>query len=78
MEFHLKLMNVMEKSWNFEIMTKSHGKVMEFDNECCMSTTRRRYAARKSHQLVLCSFCTVMEFCHMIIEKSWNFFTEIS
>ncbi len=25
MEFRLKLMKVMEKSWNFELMTKSHG-----------------------------------------------------
>ncbi len=25
MEFCLKLMKVMEKSWNFEIMAKSHG-----------------------------------------------------
>ncbi len=31
MEFRLKLMKVMEKSWNFEIIAKSHGKVMEFD-----------------------------------------------
>ncbi len=31
MEFRLKLMKVMEKSWNFVIMAKSHGKVMEFD-----------------------------------------------
>ena len=31
MEFRLKLTKVMEKSWNFEIRTKSHGKVMEFD-----------------------------------------------
>ncbi len=31
MEFCLKLMKVMEKSWNFEIIAKSPGKVMEFD-----------------------------------------------
>ncbi len=31
MECKLKLTKVMEKSWNFEIRTKSHRKVMEFD-----------------------------------------------
>ena len=33
MEFLLKLGRVMEKSWNFEIGAKSHGKVMEFDKQ---------------------------------------------
>ncbi len=31
MEFRLKLSEVMEKSWNFEKIRKSHGTVMEFD-----------------------------------------------
>ena len=33
MEFWRKLGWVMEKSWNFEIWAKSHGKVMEFDKQ---------------------------------------------
>ena len=32
MEFRLKLTKVTETSWNFEIRTKSHGKVMELTN----------------------------------------------
>ncbi len=31
MECRPKLTKVMEKSWNFEIRTKSHGNVMKFD-----------------------------------------------
>ncbi len=38
MEFRLKLMKVMEKSWNFEIMAKSHGKVMEFCRDNFVAT----------------------------------------
>ncbi len=58
---------------------EGHGKVIEFWNydekswnltsECCMSTNRHRYAAKNSDQLFLCSFCTVIEFCHMVASK---------
>ncbi len=33
MEFRQKLGRVVEKSWNFEIGEKSHGKAMEFDKQ---------------------------------------------
>ncbi len=57
MKFCLKLMKVMEKSWNFEIMAKRHGKVMEFD--------KRILHIYKSPPLhgnlsVSCSFCNVI------------------
>ena len=67
MEFRLKLMKVTEKSWNFEIMAKSHG--------ICISTNLRRYPAKKIQPtgfvLILCGHGIlsfghgkVMEFCH--------------
>ena len=72
MEFCLKLMKVMEKSWNFEIMTKSHGKVVEFDKRVLHVYKPRPLRGRKFKQPVLCSFCMVMEFCDrpMVMEKS--------
>ncbi len=41
----MELLEFMEKSWNFEIKTESHGKVSEFDQQVQHSINRRRYAA---------------------------------
>ncbi len=49
MEFRLELMKVMEKSWNFEIMAKSHGKVM---------------LILYGHGILSDGHGKVMEFCH--------------
>ena len=57
MEFRLKLMKVMEKSWNFEIMAKSHGKVMEFDKHILHIY---KSLPLRGNLSVSCSFCKVI------------------
>ena len=65
MEFRLKLTKVMEKSWNFEMRTKS--------------PVTNRFNILLMQQLIQAraACISVMEFCHMVMEKSWNFVMEI-
>ncbi len=86
-----RVATVMEKSWNFEIfwnfwkshgispkIDEGHGKVMEFDNRVLRVYKSPLLRGKRFNQPVLCSLCTVMELCHMAMEKSWNFVMEIS
>ena len=68
----------MEKSWNFEIGAKSHGKVMEFDSKFLILMNRRHYAAAFQTPTNMYVDKGVMEFCDMVMEKSWNFVAKIS
>ncbi len=63
MEFWLKLGRIMEKSWNFEIVAKSHRKVMAFDKEIL-----------NSHESapLRCSLFKFQPIC-MSDKRSWNF-----
>ncbi len=59
----------MEKSWNFDIRAKSHGKVLEFD---------KLFLTAFQNPTNVCVDIEVMEFCYEVMEKSWNFVAKIS
>ncbi len=65
---------VMEKSWNFEIGAKSHGKVMEFDKQILnshalvslqdsFSRPNQQVCRYRGHGILLYGHGKVMEFC---------------
>ena len=62
----------MEKSWNFEIRAKSHGKVMEFDKKFCILMKRGRYATGFQNPSGVYVDEEVMDFCDSVMEKSWK------
>ncbi len=70
MEFRLKLMKVIEKLWNFEIMAESHGNVMECDKRLLHVYKSPPLCGKKIQPtgfvLILLSYGhgKVMEFCH--------------
>ena len=71
----------MEKSWNFEIGAKSHGKIVEFDNlilhsyelaPLCGTLLKSKWRVRnlRGHG--------ILQYIHgKVMEKSWNFVAKI-
>ena len=62
----------MEKSWNFEIRTKSHGKVKKFDRYVQHFINWHCYAATYLSPSCLFFGYGILSFGHgKVIEKSW-------
>ncbi len=65
MEFWLILWRVMENSW-------------DLTNKLLILMNRRRYVAAFQNATNMYVDIEVMEFCDMVMEKSWNFVVKIS